>query len=45
MTKPLAVLIGFIGKIPLAGMTLNNTHYIAGLQELGYDVHYVERQS
>jgi hypothetical protein len=43
MTKPLAVVAGFIGKYPVAGMSLYNLHYLAGLQELGYDVHYVER--
>lgn len=43
--KPLAVLIGFIGKFPVAGMALYNLHYIVGLQELGYEVHYVERQN
>ena len=41
--KPLAVVVGFIGKLPYAGMSLYNLHYIAGLHELGYDVHYVER--
>jgi hypothetical protein len=44
MSKPLAVLVGFIGKLPMAGMTFYNLHYIAGLHRLGYDVHYVERQ-
>jgi hypothetical protein len=44
-TKPLAVVIGFIGKLPVAGMSLYNLHYIAGLQALGYDIHYVERQN
>jgi hypothetical protein len=43
--KPLAVLVGFIGKYPVAGMTLYNLHHIVGLQALGYDVHYVERQN
>jgi hypothetical protein len=43
--KPQAVLIGFIGKFPVAGMALYNLHYIVGLQELGYEVHYVERQN
>jgi len=43
--SPLAVVIGFIGKFPVAGMTLYNLHYIVGLQELGYEVHYVERQN
>jgi len=45
MNKPLAVVVGFIGKLPLAGMSLYNLHYIAGLQALGYEVHYVERQN
>ena len=43
--KPLAVFVGFIGKRPVAGMTLYNLHYLLGLQELGYEVHYVERQN
>jgi hypothetical protein len=43
--KPLAVLIGFIGKFPVAGMTLYNLHHIVGLQALGYEVHYIERQN
>ena len=45
MNKSRAVFIGFIGKLPLAGMALANVHYIAGLQSLGYEVHYVERQN
>jgi len=45
MSKPLVIVIGFIGKLPLAGMSLYNIHYIAGLQDLGYDIHYVERQN
>jgi len=44
-SRPLAVVCGFIAKLPVAGMTLYNTHYIEGLQELGYDVFYVERQN
>src|SRR5437867_6473013 len=43
--KDLAVVVGFIGKLPVAGMSLYVLHYIAGLQELGYEVHYVERQN
>jgi hypothetical protein len=43
MTPPIAIVVGFIGKNPVAGMALYNLHYIAGLQSLGYDVHYVER--
>jgi hypothetical protein len=43
--QPLAVAVGFIGKLPYAGMSLYCLHYIAGLQALGYEVHYVERQN
>ena len=45
MTRPIAIVVGFIGKLPVAGMSLYNLHYIAGLQALGYEVHYVERQN
>ncbi len=45
MKKPVAVIIGFIGKLPFAGMSVYNLHHILGLQDLGYDVHYVERQN
>jgi hypothetical protein len=45
MRRPLAVVVGFIGKLPMAGMMLYNLHYILGLQDLGYDVHYVEQQN
>ena len=45
MTRPLAIVVGFIGKQPVAGMSLYNLHYIAGLEALGYEVHYVERQN
>ena len=44
MRRPrLAVVVGFVAKLPVAGMAMYNFHYIAGLRELGYDVHYVER--
>ena len=42
-TRPLAVVVGSIGKLPLGGHTVFVSHHLAGLQELGYDVHYVER--
>ncbi len=45
MSKPIAVVVGFIGKLPLAGMALANLHTMAGLEGLGYQVHYVERQN
>jgi hypothetical protein len=45
MKTPTAVYIGFIGKIPIAGMALANIHAMLGLREIGYRVHYVERQN
>jgi hypothetical protein len=42
-SKPRVVVAGFIGKLPYAGMSLYNLHYIDGLEALGYQVHYVER--
>ena len=45
MIKPVAIVVGFVGKLPFAGMSLYNLHHVAGLQDLGYDVHYVERQN
>lgn len=45
MSAPIAVVVGFAGKWPLAGLMLYNLHYLAGLAELGYEVHYVERQN
>jgi hypothetical protein len=41
--RPLAVVVGSIGKLPLGGHTVFVSHHLVGLQELGYDVHYVER--
>ncbi len=45
MTRPLAVMIGSIGKLPLAGVSYYFLHYLVGLEELGYQVHYLERQN
>jgi len=43
--KPLAVVVGGVGKLPVAGVSLYVLHHVVGLQQLGYDVHYVERQN
>jgi hypothetical protein len=40
-----AVVIGGIGKLPYAGISLYYAHYVVGLQELGYRVLYLERQN
>src|SRR5262249_45481808 len=39
------MVVGSIGKLPYAGTTLFWLHYVVGLQELGYIVHYVENQN
>ncbi|HEX9189998.1 MAG TPA: hypothetical protein VGB87_23175 [Vicinamibacteria bacterium] len=44
MSRPSAVVVGGIGKLPYAGVSLYYLHYLVGLRELGYRVHYVERQ-
>ena len=44
-TRPIAIVIGAIGKLPYAGMTYYWLHHIVGLQELGFHVHYIESQS
>jgi hypothetical protein len=43
--RPGAVVVGGVGKLPLAGVGLYVLHHVVGLQHLGYDVHYVERQN
>jgi hypothetical protein len=43
--RPLAVVVGSIGKLPLAGHTVFVLHHVVGLRELGYDVHYFERMN
>ena len=45
MSAPLAICVGGIGKLPYGGLTMHYVHYVLGLQELGYRVHYVERQN
>lgn len=42
-TSRIAVVVGFVVKSPVAGMAAYNFHYIAGLRDLGFEVHYVER--
>lgn len=45
MSAPLAVCVGGIGKLPYGGVTMYYVHHVLGLLELGYRVHYVERQN
>src|ERR671937_3008628 len=41
--REVAIVIGALGKLPYGGMAFYWGHHIVGLQELGYDVHYLER--
>ena len=43
MSRESVVVVGAVGKLPYGGMSFYWGHHIVGLQELGYDVHYVER--
>jgi hypothetical protein len=43
--RPLAIVIGGIGKLAVTGYALHILHHVVGLQELGYEVHYIERQN
>jgi hypothetical protein len=45
VSAPLAVFVGGIGKLPYGGITMYYVHHVLGLLELGYRVHYVERQN
>jgi hypothetical protein len=40
--KPLAIVAGYIVRYPLGGHVLAELHYLRGLQQLGYDVVFVE---
>jgi len=42
-SKPLAIVVASVGKLPYAGISLYYLHQIIGLQDLGYEVHYAER--
>jgi hypothetical protein len=43
--RPLAVVVGSIGKLPLAGHSVFVLHHLVGLRELGYELYYAERQN
>jgi GT2 family glycosyltransferase len=41
-TRPKAVVLGLISKMPLAGIVFLTMQYVVGLRRLGFDVYYVE---
>jgi hypothetical protein len=42
MKRKRIVVMGFMGSMPIAGVIWQHLHYIAGLQQLGHDVYYIE---
>lgn len=42
MSQKKAVVLGFMGACPIAGVIWQHIHYIVGLKRLGYEVYYVE---
>lgn len=42
MSRKRIVVLGFMGGCPVAGVVWQHLHYIAGLQQLGHEVYYVE---
>jgi len=36
------VILGMMGRMPVAGVTWQVLHYLEGFRRLGFDVHYVE---
>lgn len=40
--NPKVVVLGFMGRIPIAGVIWQHLHYLVGLQRLGCEVWYVE---
>jgi hypothetical protein len=43
MTRPIAIVSGYLIGNPVGGHVLSILHYLVGLQKLGYDVVFVER--
>ena len=41
-TRPKAVVLGLMSKMPLAGIVFITMQYVVGLKRLGFDVYYVE---
>jgi len=42
MRRKRIVVLGYMAACPIAGVVWQYVHYLAGLQELGHDVYYVE---
>src|SRR5581483_9393090 len=40
--KPIVIVLGILGRTPLAGVAWQVLHYLEGLRRLGFDVYYVE---
>jgi hypothetical protein len=42
VTKPIAIVAGYLARYPLGGHLLSQLHFLAGLQRLGYEVVFIE---
>ncbi|MEO8205740.1 MAG: hypothetical protein ABI615_06130 [Chthoniobacterales bacterium] len=42
MSRKKAIVLGFMGACPIAGVIWQHIHYIVGLKRLGYEVYYFE---
>lgn len=40
--EPTLVVLGMMGRMPVAGVTWQALQYLEGFRRLGFDVHYVE---
>jgi hypothetical protein len=40
--KPMVVVLGFVGRMPVAGVSWQLLHYLEGFRRLGCEVYYVE---
>jgi len=40
--RPRILLLGYIVRCPVGGMTWHYLHYVVGLRQLGYDVYFIE---
>lgn len=42
MSRPIAIVAGYLARFPLGGHLMSQIHFLAGLRRLGYDVVFVE---
>lgn len=45
MSRKKIIVLGYMGRCPIAGIIWQHIHYIVGLQRLGHEIYYVEDTS